>query len=210
VIRIDVAVDSDPSSIRFDRPQQTRMRRSRHKLNIELEAGGDGKSSYEMTDDVNRYWFVVAVFRNPLDLAATIGDLHASNFASGELLVLANHRADDVRNAIHGRNGGFIDVFVPRPDGNFESKESQGLPQSLSILLRAMEQGAASARSPSGSEDGQVPSPVYSQLLKDVAEGAIVLIASASGPEQQLQGARMLLRGKCECVLTHELTERAS
>ena len=73
-----------------------------------------------------------------------------------------------------------------------------------------MAQGAASARSASGSDDGQAPSPVYAQLLEDVADGAIVLIASADGPEQQLQGARILLRGKCECVLTHELTEHES
>jgi hypothetical protein len=163
-----------------------------------------------MTDDVKRYWFVVAVFRDPHDLAAAIRDLHASNFASGELVVLANHRAGDLRDAIHGSNGGFIDVFVPRADGGFGSKESPALPFSLSILLRAMGQGTASARSLSGSDDGQAPSPVYAQLLKDVEEGAIVLIASATGPEQQLQGARILLRGKCECVLTHELTEHES
>ena len=159
---------------------------------------------------MKRYWFVIAVFRDLLDLAATIGDLHASNFATDKMLVLANHRAGDVRKAIHGPNGGFIDVFVPRADGGFDSKESPALPFSLSILLRAMGQGTASARSLSGSDDGQAPSPVYAQLLKDVEEGAIVLIASATGPEQQLQGARILLRGKCDCVLTHELTEHGS
>jgi hypothetical protein len=73
-----------------------------------------------------------------------------------------------------------------------------------------MEQDTESARSSSEAIDGRAPSPVYSQLLKDVADGAIVLIASAEGPEQQLQGARILLGGKCECVLTHELTERES
>ncbi len=209
-MRIAVAADIFPSSILFDRSQQTRRRQNRHKLTNRLEARGDGKSSYEMTDDVKRYWFVVAVFRDPLDLATTVGELHASNFVSGELLVLANHRAGDVRKAIHGRNGGFIDVFVPRANGGIESKESPALPPSLSMLLHAMAEDAPSARSPLGSDDGQVPSPVYSQLLKDVADGAIVLIASANGPEQQLQGARILLRGKCECVLTHELTDRGS
>lgn len=174
------------------------------------EAEGDGKSSYEMTDEVKRYWFVIAVFRDPLDLAEMIRDLHASNFASGKLLVLANQRAGDVLKAIHGRNGGLIDVFVPRADGGIGSQESPRLQHSLSTLVQAMEVGTASARSPSGSDDGQAPSPVYAQLLKDVAEGAVVLIASATGPEQQLQGARILLRGKCECVLTHELTERGS
>ncbi|MGI9404599.1 MAG: hypothetical protein ACR2OF_08865 [Hyphomicrobium sp.] len=209
-MRIDVAVDIFPSSIWFDRSQQTRRRQGRNKLTIGLEARGDGKSSYEMTDDVKRYWFVVAVFRDPLDLATTVAELHASNFVSGELLVLANHRAGDVRKAIYGRNGGFIDVFVPRANGCIESKESPALPPSLSMLLHAMAEGAPSTRSPSGSDDGQVPSPIYSQLLKNVADGAIVLIASANGPEQQLQGARILLRGKCECVLTHEFTKRGS
>jgi hypothetical protein len=163
-----------------------------------------------MTDEVKRYWFVVAVFRESSDLAATIGTLHASNFASSELLVLANRRAGDLRKAIHERNGGSLDVFVPGADGGFVSEVSAALPRSLSILLQAMEQGTTSARSPSESADGQASSPVYSQLLEDVADGAIVLIASAVGPEQQLQGARILLRGNCECVLTHELTEGGS
>jgi len=209
-MRTDVTADGNPSSTSFDRPQKTRRRQGPHKLAVGSESAGDGRSSNEMTDEVKRHWFIIAVFREPSDLAATIGDLHASNFASGELVVLANHRAGDLRNAIHGRNAGFIDVFVPRADGGFGSKESPAPPFSLSILLRAMGQGTASVRSLSGSDDRQAPSPVYAQLLKDVADGAIVLIASADGPEQQLQGARILLRGKCECVLTHELTEHES
>ncbi|NIO43298.1 MAG: hypothetical protein GTO41_25975 [Burkholderiales bacterium] len=71
-----------------------------------------------------------------------------------------------------------------------------------------MSEGATSASSPLGPDDGKAPSPVYAQLIKDVADGAVVLIASAAGPEQQLRGARILLRGNCECVLTHELSER--
>lgn len=209
-MRIDVGADSNPSSTSFDRPQKTRRRQDPHTLTVGSESAGDGRSSNEMTDEVKRHWFVVAVFRDPLDLAATIGDLHASNFASGELVVLANHRAGDLRNAIHGRNGGSLDVIVPGANGGFVGEVSAALPRSLSILLHAMEQDTASARSSSESIDGQVPSPVYSQLLKDVADGAIVLIASADGPEQQLQGARILLGGKCECILTHELTEYGS
>ncbi len=209
-MRIDVAEDIRLASFRLDRPQQMRRRQGQHTLNNGLKALGDGRSSFEMTDDMKRYWFVVAVFRGPLELAATIGDLHANNFTSDELLVIADRCAGDVRKTIRGRDGSFVDVFVPRADGGFESKEGPTLPLSLSILLRAMGQNTASARSQSDSDDEQTPSPVYAQLLKDVDEGAIVLIASATDPEQQLQGARILLRGKCECVLTHELTERGS
>lgn len=206
-MRIGVVGDIHPYGIGFNRPQKIRRRQGRHTLATGLAAGGDGKSSCQMTDDVKRYWFIVAVFRDTLDLAATIGELHAGNFASGELLVLANHRAGDVRKAIHGRNGGFIEVFVPCADGSFASEASSALPASLSTLLDAMEQGAPSTASRSGSDGRQAPSPVYTQLLKDVAGGAIILIASAADPEQQLEGARILLRGKCDCVLTHELTE---
>lgn len=206
-MRIDVAGDIRPYRDRSDRPQKTRRHQYRHTLTTGREAGGGGKSSCQMADDVKRYWFVVAVFRDTLDLAATIGELHAGNFASGELLVLANHRAGDVRKAIHGRNGGFIEVFMPCADGGFASEASPALPASLSTLLDAMEQGAPSTASRSGSDERQAPSPVYTQLLKDVAGGAIILIASAADPEQQLEGARILLRGKCDCVLTHELTE---
>ncbi len=207
-MRTDVAADGNPSSTSFDRPQKTRRRQGPHKLAVGSESAGDGRSSNEMTDEVKRHWFIIAVFREPSDLAATIGDLHASNFASGELVVLANHRAGDLRKAIHGRNGASLDIIVPGANGGFVGEVRAALPRSFSILLRAMEQDTESARSSSESIDGRAPSPVYSQLLKDVADGAIVLIASADGPEQQLQGARILLGGKCECVLTHELTER--
>ena len=209
-MRTDVAADGNPSSTSFDRPQKTRRRQGPHKLAAGSESAGDGRSSNEMTDEVKRHWFIIAVFREPSDLAATIGDLHASNFASGELVVLANHRAGDLRKAIHGRNGASLDIIVPGANGGFVGEVRAALPRSFSILLRAMEQDTESARSSSESIDGRAPSPVYSQLLKDVADGAIVLIASADGPEQQLQGARILLGGKCECVLTHELAERES
>ena len=209
-MRIDVAEDTQLAGIRFDRPQQMRRRHGQNMVTNRLETGRDGKSSYKMTDDVKRYWFVVAVFRGLLELAATIEDLRANNFTSDELIVIADRCAGDVRKTIHGSDGSFVDVFVPRADGAFESNEGPTLPLSLANLLRAMRQNAANTQSQSGSDDEQVPSPVYAQLLKDVEEGAIVLVASASGPEQQLQGARILLRGKCECVLTHELTERVS
>jgi hypothetical protein len=42
-------------------------------------------------------------------------------------------------------------------------------------------------------------------LRQDIAGGALVLIASVADPDQQLLGARILLRGNCECVLTHEI-----
>ena len=207
-MRNDVAGETWVASICFDRPHQTGSRWSRHQFLIGPAVAGDGKSSFEMTDDVKRHWFVVAVFRDPLDLAAMIGDLHASNFASGELLVLANYRVGDVRKAIQARNGGFIEVIAPRANGGIGRSDRPALPRSLSTLLRAMGEGATSASSPSGSDDEKASSPVYAQLIKDVADGAVVLIASATGPEQQLRGARILLRGNCECVLTHELRER--
>jgi hypothetical protein len=53
------------------------------------------------------------------------------------------------------------------------------------------------------SHDGQ--SEVYRQLREDVTDGAFILIASVANAQEQLRGARILLRGNCECVLTHEL-----
>ncbi len=53
--------------------------------------------------------------------------------------------------------------------------------------------------------DGEGQSQVYAQLRQDVAGGALVLIASVADPDEQLLGARILLRGNCECVLTHEI-----
>jgi hypothetical protein len=92
---------------------------------------------------------------------------------------------------------------MPVIDVHSDGAASPGLPVELSTLLEAM---AADGR---GDGSGQVRSQVYAQLRQDIAEGALVLIASVADPEAQLVGARILLRGNCECVLTHEIAAGA-
>ena len=57
--------------------------------------------------------------------------------------------------------------------------------------------------------DGKGQSRVYAQLRQDADNGASILVASVANPGQQLAVARILLRQKCERVLTHEIAARA-
>jgi hypothetical protein len=154
-----------------------------------------------MADERDRYWFVAAVFREPCDLVATIAALRDSSFAAIRLLIVASCRADDARKALSGSDYGPVSVVTAHPDGSPESGAAPALPVDLCALLEAMdENGKGCAHR--GKEDR---SQVYAQLRQDVAKGALVLIAGAANPDEQLVGARILLRGNCECVLTHEI-----
>jgi hypothetical protein len=157
-----------------------------------------------MADSRDRYWFVAAVFREPHDLVATIAELRAGAFAASRLLVVANRRAEDARKALTGSVSGGVSVVAVHADGALESGDAVALPVDLRVLLEAIdESGKGRTR-----RDEADRSQVYAQLRQDVAEGSLVLVASAANPDEQLVGARILLRGNCECVLTHEIDAR--
>lgn len=162
---------------------------------------GHAKGPDEMSDERDRYWFVAGVFREPRDLVATIAALRTGAFAASCLLIVANHRAGDARKALSGSGSGRVSVVAVHADGALESGDAVALPVDLRALLEAMDE-SGKAR---GRRDGEDRSQVYAQLRQDVAEGALVLVASAASPDEQLDGARILLRGNCECVLTHEI-----
>lgn len=151
----------------------------------------------EMADELKRYWFVAAVFREPHDLVSTIAQLRANGIAGKRLLIVANHRAEDARKAVGGSDVGPVPVVAARADGDMTAEPSLTLSAELRALLEVMSGG--------GARTGDSQSQVYAQLRRDVADGALILIASAADPDQQLFGARILLRGNCECVLTHEI-----
>jgi len=160
-----------------------------------------------MTDDLDRYWYVAAVFREPRDLAATIGELRSSSFAAGQLLVLANHRAEDARRALDGNGETEVQVLPVQADGRIKISGERELPVGIKAILKAMDvPEPARDRGDGASSSGEEQqAQVYVQLRRDIADGALVLIASVADPEDQLHGARVLLRGNCECVLTHEM-----
>jgi hypothetical protein len=176
------------------------------------KTGKDGRGAHGMADERNRYWFVAAVFRQPGDLAATIAELRSGNFAARQLLVVANHKADDPRKAVGGRGSEHVTVVTARSDGAIEIGAGLNVLPGLRALLEAMGASgpAPERRDGPGGREGERQSQVYVQLRQDVADGAFVLIASVANPEEQLQGARVLLRGNCECVLTHEIAAPGS
>lgn len=158
-----------------------------------------------MADALKRYWFVAAVFREPHDLVLTIADMRNNGFAAERLLVVANHRSEDTREALLGSQGAPVQV-IPMHHGAAKADLSSKAPEGLRAILDAL---TDEARDCSAGEEAAVPregrSQVYAQLRKDIADGAVVLIASVADPEEQLLGARILLRGNSECVLTHEI-----
>jgi hypothetical protein len=155
------------------------------------------KEQDKMAAELKRYWFVAAVFREPRDLVATIAELRVNAFSRARLLVVANHKSGDTRKALDGAEEGQVAVVSVSADGS--SWTAPKLPVELGTLVEAMHAGKRA------SPDGDGRSQVYAQLRQDVAGGALVLIASVADPDEQLLGARILLRGNCECVLTHEI-----
>jgi len=152
-----------------------------------------------MADELRQYCFVAAVFRESGDLASTIAELRSNGIAGNRLLVVANHRAEDARKATAGSEIGPAPVIAVHGDGAIKLDASIKLSPELHTLLQAMGDDGA------GGADGAGRSQVYAQLRRDAADGALVLIASVADPDEQLLGARILLRGNCECVLTHEI-----
>jgi hypothetical protein len=162
-----------------------------------------------MADALKQYWFVAAVFREPHDLVLTMGELRDNGFAGSRLLIVANHRAGDTRKAVLDADIG-APVVAMHADGGGKAGASVELPAGLRMLLDAIDASEAKGTEAVAAPDGGGQSQVYAQLRQDVADGAVVLIASVADPEEQLLGARILLRGNSECVLTHEIAQHDS
>ncbi len=164
----------------------------------ELRCAGLGIDA--MGEALKRYWFVAGVMREPHDLLAPIGQLRASGIPDNGLLIVANHRSEDARKAVDGTEAGPVPVVCVHGDEPVRVEPSRKLSPALGTLLAAMRgRGEQTA----GQHDSQ--SQVYAQLRQDIADGAVVLFASVADPDEQLVGARILLRANCECVLTHEI-----
>lgn len=159
-----------------------------------------------MAADIGRYWFVAAVFRDPKDLAETIAQMRAGGL-TGRVCVLANHAAEAARSAVAG-SGDRVSVVTFDGDGAMDLGGIDGEPAAMRALLQSMD-GKADG---DGEADGHVASRphIYAQLHEDIREGALVLMASVAGPDEQVVGARLLLKGNCECVLTHEINASAA
>jgi hypothetical protein len=163
----------------------------------ELRCAGLGIDA--MADAPKRYWFVAGVLREPHDLLAPIGQLRASGIPVNGLLIVANHRSEDARKAVDGSEAGPVPVVSVHGDEAMRVEPSRKLSPALGTLLAAMRGGEQTV----DEDDSQ--SQVYAQLRQDIADGAVVLFASVADPDEQLVGARILLRANCECVLTHEI-----
>jgi hypothetical protein len=160
------------------------------------------------------YWFVAAVFREIDDLAATLAKLRAHNVLAESLLILAAHLGDISEKLSRSGSGDVVIVTVDRSsdDRRWISSNDALLRDALRELLDAAQpeavangHGAASTGA-----DGKGHAGIYAQLRHDADDGANILVASVANPAEQLSVARILLRQKCERVLTHEIAARPS
>lgn len=152
-----------------------------------------------------KYWYAIAVLRDADEVEATVDRLRSSRFGCGDLLMLADGSDDGANTSAGGCEQ--VDLQLCRTPNCKSDNDRDALSPALHSFLRAMkasESEPTSGTLPRGRED---QSKVYAHLRQDVAKGAVVLVASATGPEQQLEGARVLLRGNSECVLTHEIVD---
>ena len=159
------------------------------------------------------YWFVAAVFRDIDDLAATLVKLRAQNVVADGLLILAAHLDDIPRKLDRSGSGDVPIATVDRAADcwrcvtSFEAELGCGLRELLDAAQAASVAEAYSRASPASDGNGQLR--IYTQLRQDADAGANILVASVPNPGQQLSVARILLRQKCERVLTHEIAARA-
>ena len=158
----------------------------------------------QMADDISRYWFVAAVFRDPKDLGETIKQMRADGL-SDRICVITGNDAEAARRAIAGGNHFGIATFDA--DGAVNASAVDGGQAAMGVFLQSMD-GRADPDKVGGR--GEDRPHVYAQLNEDIREGAYVLLASVDGPDQQIVGARLLLKGNCECVLTHEIEAPAA
>jgi hypothetical protein len=156
------------------------------------------------------YWFVAAVFREIDDLAAALVKLHAHNVVADGVLVLAAHLDDITRKLNHSGSGDVVIATVDRASDGWQcaTNREAALGHGLRELLDAAKSADGHGRS-SPAPDGNGQSRIYAQLRQDDDDGANILVASVPNPGQQLSVARILLRQKCERVLTHEIAARA-
>jgi hypothetical protein len=174
---------------------------------VELQALEHPKGRDVMAEALQRFWFAAAVFREPHDLVSTIAALRDKGFAGNRLLVIANHRAADMRKTVLNADVGSVPVVAMPTDGAGGAAAPAELPAGLRTLLAAIDAVDGAAQHGAAAADRGRQSQVYAQLRQDVADGAVVLVASVANPDEQLLGARILLRGNSECVLTHEIAE---
>ena len=152
-----------------------------------------------MADELRCHRFVAAVFRDPADVAQSISRLLQDSFAASQFLVLVSHAGAEMGQAL--KRNGVDGVSV----ASLEAVDSLPLGSGITHLLgkmQAIDRRLREAGAPFAVEDTH---PIYSRLPAELARGAFILIFTVEHAEQQLRGARMVLRGNSECVLTHEL-----
>jgi hypothetical protein len=152
-----------------------------------------------MADELRCHRFVAAVFRDPGDVAQSISRLLQDSFTASQFLVLVSHDGTGMgqalkRNGVEGVSVAPLKSTDPLPLGS-------GLRHLLG-KMKAIDRQLREAGAPFAVEDTH---PIYSRLPAELARGAFILIFAVEHAEQQLRGARMVLRGNSECVLTHEL-----
>jgi hypothetical protein len=173
------------------------------------DAQGVARKDQEMAGELEHYWFVAAVFRGQQDLAAAAAELAAAALAPDCVMVVSRGAHEDASNALQLTDTAALRLVTMQADGNWRDGDARMPP--LGDGLRCILQGMGGSMHTPHAGSAAIPvvrngrAQIYAQLRQDVADGAYVLIANVANAQEQLHGARILLKGNCECVLTHEI-----
>jgi hypothetical protein len=153
------------------------------------------------------YWFVAAVFREIDDLAATLVKLRAHELLAEGILVLAAQLGDLPKKLNHSGSGDIAIATIDRVSGSWQygARPEAELGSGLRKLLEAAQSAGVTDGNDKSSPVSDGKGRVYAQLRQDADDGSNILVASVASPAEQLSVARILLRQKCERVLTHEI-----
>lgn len=155
-----------------------------------------------MADELTFHRFVAAVFRDPADVAVTIARLCEDSFAAGQFFILVSHEDATMRQALERNGVDGVPIATLEATESLEPELGSGFRELFDKLEAIKDQPRKSAAPPGPRVKEH---PIYSRLPQELARGAFVLILTVNDAEQQLRGARIVLRGNSECVLTHEL-----
>jgi hypothetical protein len=150
-----------------------------------------------------RQQFVLAVFRNPCGLNDAICNLLSCGFCDGQILLVSDRSIGHQIGAFASE--GKVRVEDGRLDGSINGDDPARLPAERSSPFSLLWE-----RMPArpDREDMSIPSRIYHELARHLAEGGAVMIIRLERAEQQRSVARILLDCNCEVVLTHEVAVR--
>ena len=157
-----------------------------------------------MTPRLQQYRLAIAVFGEPDSLWAAIGDLVSKGFKPDQLCLAG--QASRMRGLARSPAARAEAAALLLADLEGLDIGEAGLVATSGPLLDAL-RGDWPGSEPGADTSGVwLASDIRARLNREMADGGVMLVASALSADQQLRGARVLLGHACGYVQTHEFS----